>query len=130
MCDEIMSCFLGSVASTKEETNFGSRSNLPESGPSLPLGRGNARTFATLGVFCAVLSLIIVPEIFGAIAIVLGAYTWRKEEGNGGLYVVIIGIICMLVGLYFTSLFELGDLLPSASPSGTSAMNVALGILA
>jgi hypothetical protein len=125
-----MSCSSGSVASTKEETNFGSQANQPGPGPSFPSGGGNARTFATLGIVCAVLSLIIVPEIFGAIAIILGAYTWRKEKGNGGLYVVIIGIICMLVGLYFTSLFELGDLLPSASSNATSAMNAALGILA
>jgi len=117
-----------SVVSITEETDFGGQSNAPGPGPSFPPARGNTRIFATLGIVCAVLSLIIVPEIFGAIAIILGAYTWRKEEGNGGLYVVIIGIICMLVGLYFTSLFELGDLLPSTSSSTTSAMNAALGM--
>jgi len=61
-----MSCSSGSVASTKEETNFGSQANQPGPGPSFPSGEGNARTFATLGIVCAVLSLIIVPEIFGA----------------------------------------------------------------
>ncbi|HVP17302.1 MAG TPA: hypothetical protein VMT42_08040 [candidate division Zixibacteria bacterium] len=121
---------LFSICGFNQGEDHSSQSNPPGSGPSFPSGRGNARAFATLGVVCAVLSLIIVPEIFGAIAIILGAYTWRKEEGNGGLYIVIIGIICMLVGLYFTSLFELGDLLPSASSGGTSAMNAALGILA
>ena len=76
------------------------------------------------------LSLIIVPEIFGPMAIILGAYTWRKEQGNRGLYIVIVGIICMLVGLYFTSIFELGDLLPSQSSTTVSAMSAPLGIFA
>jgi hypothetical protein len=67
---------------------------------------------ATLGAISAVLALFVVPEIFGSIAIILGAYTWKKEQGNRGLYVLILGIICMLVGLYFTAYFILGDLLP------------------
>jgi membrane-bound ClpP family serine protease len=84
--------------------------------PSYPPARNMARTFAILGFISAVLSLLIVPEIFGSVAIVLGAYTWRRERDdsrNLGLIVLIFGIICMLVGLYFTSFFELGDLLPS-----------------
>jgi membrane-bound ClpP family serine protease len=81
--------------------------------------------YVTSGIICAILSLIIVPEIFGALAIVFGAYAWKKEEGNRGLYVIIIGIVCMIVGIYFTSLFELGDLIPSSS-SNSSAMNLAL----
>jgi len=54
-----------------------------------------------------------VPEVFGPVAIVLGAYAWRRERGNLGIRVVIFGIICMLVGLYFTAYFALGDLLLS-----------------
>jgi hypothetical protein len=69
--------------------------------------------YAFLGYICAVLSLVIVPEIFGSATIILGAYTWRKEQGNRGLTIIVLGIIFMLVGLYFTSYFELGDLLAS-----------------
>jgi hypothetical protein len=76
--------------------------------------------FVNLGIISAVLSLFIVPEIFGATAIILGAYTWRKEQGNRGLYVIILGVICMIIGIYFTSFFELGDLFSSASGAMTT----------
>jgi len=66
-----------------------------------------------LGVVSAILSLFVVPEVFGSAAIILGAYTWRKEQGNRGIGIVIFGIICMLVGIYSTAYFGLYDLLPS-----------------
>jgi hypothetical protein len=125
-----MSRSSGWVTSIAEGTNVGGQSSPPQSGPSFPPAGGNAGIRATLGIVCAVLSLFIVPEIFGSIAIILGADTWRKEQGNRGLYIVIIGIVCMLVGLYFTSFFELGDLLPSQSSNTVSAMNVVLRIFA
>jgi hypothetical protein len=71
------------------------------------------RTYAILGFISAVLSLLIVPELFGSAAIVLGAYTWRKKQGNLGLIVLILGIICMTVGIEVTAPFWLGSLLPS-----------------
>jgi membrane-bound ClpP family serine protease len=43
------------------------------------------------------------PEIFGSVAIVLGAYTWRRERGNLGIILVIVGIICMIVGIELTT---------------------------
>jgi len=125
-----MSRSSGRVTSIAEGTYVGDQSSQPQSGPSFPSAGGNAGIRATLGIVCAVLSLIVVPEIFGSIAIILGADTWRKEQGNRGLYIVIIGIICMLVGLYFTSFFELGDLLPSQSSTVVSAMNAMLRIFA
>jgi hypothetical protein len=91
-------------------------STLPPSAPSYPPAGNTSRRFAILGFISAFLSLLIVPEIFGSAAILLGAYTWRKErEGsrNLGLIILILGIICMLVGLYFTAYPTLGDLLPS-----------------
>ena len=75
--------------------------------------------YAALGVVCAFLSLIIVPEIFGSAAIILGAYAWKKEQGRRGLIVIILGIVCMLVGIYFTAIFALINLVP-AQPSGTT----------
>jgi hypothetical protein len=67
---------------------------------------------ASLGFISAIIALFILPEIFGSAAIILGAYTWKKEQGNRGIAIVILGIIFMLVGLYFTAYFILGDLLP------------------
>lgn len=83
------------------------------SAPTFPPARSTVGMFATWGAISAFLSLFIVPEIFGSVAIVLGAHTWRNEQGNRGLYIIVLGIVCMIVGLYFTSLFALGDLIPS-----------------
>ena len=68
---------------------------------------------ATFGYITAVLGLFILPEIFGSAAILLGAYVWRKEQGNRGLTIVILGIAFMLIGLVFTAYFSLVDLIPS-----------------
>ena len=77
-----------------------------------PPHRGYAG-LVSLGLLCAFLSLIIVPEIFGSAAIIFGAYVWRMERDdsrNRGLMVLILGIIFMITGIYFTSDFTLGDL--------------------
>jgi hypothetical protein len=65
-------------------------------------------------IIASILSLIVTPEIFGTAAIILGAYTWRKErDSNRGLYALIFGIACLYVGLVFTSFFALVDLIPT-----------------
>jgi hypothetical protein len=89
------------------------QSTSPPSAPSYPPARDTTRTHAILGFISAVLSLFIVPEVFGSAAIVLGAYTWRKKQGNLGLIVLILGIICMIVGIEVTAPFLPGGLLPS-----------------
>jgi membrane-bound ClpP family serine protease len=66
-----------------------------------------------LGVVSAILSLFVVPEVFGSAAIILGAYMWRKEQGNRGIIIMILGIICMIVGIEVTAPLWLGGLLPS-----------------
>ena len=71
--------------------------------------------YATSGVLCAVIALFIVPEIFGAIAIILGAYAWRldcDEPRNRGLWVIIVGIVSTLLGIYYTAIFGLYNILP------------------
>jgi len=85
---------------------------IPSASQYPPAG-SNTRNFAILGVASAILSLFAVPEIFGSAAIILGAYVWRKEQGNRGIGIVVFGIICMLVGLFFTAFFALVDLVPS-----------------
>jgi membrane-bound ClpP family serine protease len=79
---------------------------------SHPSFRGYAGLIG-FGLLCAFLSLIIVPEIFGSLAIIFGAYVWRMEREdsrNRGLIVLILGIIFMIIGIYFTSYFPLGKL--------------------
>jgi len=71
-----------------------------------------ARTYGTLGLMSAILSLLVLADVFGPVAIILGAYTWRKEpESSFGLTVLILGIVCMLVGIYFTAFPDLIDLI-------------------
>jgi len=65
-----------------------------------------------MAVACAFIGLFIFPEIFASAGIILGAYAWKKQEGNSGLYIVIFALACLLIGLYFTA-FILADLLPS-----------------
>ena len=71
--------------------------------------------YFNLGVISAFVSLFVIPELFGSVAIVLGAYTWRLESGenkNRGLVLIIFGIVTMLIGIYYTSLFGIYNILP------------------
>ena len=80
----------------------------------LPQKRSSSLYF-NIGVLSGILSLFVIPEIFGAVAIILGAYTWRLEAGenrNRGLVLVIFGIVAMLVGIYYTAFFGLFNILP------------------
>jgi hypothetical protein len=98
----------------EDAPKFCSASEETASSPSSsPLARDNVGMYFNFGVISAIISLFILPEIFGTIGVILGAYTWRKEQGNRGGYLVVAGVICMLVGLYLTAYFILGDLLPS-----------------
>jgi len=83
----------------------------PPQWPSPTPSRALRRSYFNYGVLSAVLSLFFLSEIFGSVAIILGAHTWKKEEGNRGLTLLILGIICMLVGIYFTAYPLLIDLL-------------------
>ena len=75
----------------------------------------NAGLYTYIGIFCAVIALFILPEIFGAAAAVLGAYVFRLDCGttrNRGLWIVILGVVFMLIGIYYTSIFALYQILP------------------
>jgi membrane-bound ClpP family serine protease len=81
---------------------------------SLPQKR-SATLYFNIGIFSAIVSLFVVPEIFGSAAIILGAYAWRNEcaeNRNRGLLLIIFGIVAMLVGIYYTSYFGLYNILP------------------
>jgi len=90
------------------------RSPVNPSSYSLPQKR-SATLYFNIGIFSAIVSLFVVPEIFGSAAIILGAYAWRiecAENRNRGLLLIIFGIVAMLVGIYYTSYFGLYNILP------------------
>jgi hypothetical protein len=98
---------------------FIKRAETPQTTPYPPYvqpQRKNARTYANAGILCAIISLFVLPEVFGAAAAVLGAYVWRLDCGessrNRGLWIVLLGVVSMLVGIYYTSLFGLYDIIP------------------
>jgi len=74
--------------------------------------RSRNEYYFILGIGSAAVGLFFLPELLDSLAIVVGAYVWRREAGerNRGLGIVILGILCMLVGLYFTSVVSLGSL--------------------
>jgi hypothetical protein len=68
-------------------------------------------THVGTAIICAIVGLFIFPEIFDSVAIILGAYACKRQQGNVGLYVVILGLASMLIGMYFTA-FLILDLFP------------------
>ncbi len=83
----------------------------PTSAPSpystMPRGIGIHVGIALVSAF---IGLFIFPEVFDSVAIILGAYAWKRQQGNLGLYIVILGIACLLIGLYLTASIVIGDL--------------------
>jgi hypothetical protein len=39
------------------------------------------------------------------VAIILGAYVWKREQGNRGIMILILGIVCMIVGIEVTAYY-------------------------
>ena len=71
--------------------------------------------YANIGLLCAFIALWVLPEIFGTAAAILGAYAFRMDcntTSNRGIFAVIVGVIFMLVGIYYTSFFGLYNILP------------------
>ena len=88
--------------------------SLSNSSPYQPQKR-KASLYFEIGFVCALVSIFVIPEIFGSAAIILGAYTWRLESSENksrGLTLIIFGIVTMLVGIYYTSLFGIYNVLP------------------
>jgi len=95
--------------------NLNSASQSPANTSSYKPSKRKASLYFDLGLICAFVSLFVIPEIFGSVAIVFGACTWRLESGENkrrGLLLIIFGIVTMLVGIYYTSLFGIYNILP------------------
>lgn len=79
------------------------------SSPSPRASRAAApNRYATLGILGAIASLFILPEIFGFVAVILGAMVWKNEQGNKGLYIIVAGLVCMVIGIEITASIYLG----------------------
>lgn len=115
--------------SMPHSAHFSNEPALPQSTPINPQERVRVGLYSSIGILCAFLSLLIVPELFGTAAIILEAYMWKHEQGNRGLVLIILGVICMLIGIYFTSYFALIDLIPQPSSSGQTSFYALLGLL-
>jgi hypothetical protein len=69
--------------------------NAPMSDPTVTGGQSNA--FSIAAIVCGVISVLILPIVFGPIAIILGAIAKSRNEprANTALIVAVVG---MLVG--------------------------------
>jgi hypothetical protein len=75
----------------------------------------NAGLYINAGVLCAIIGVFVFPEILCSAGIILGSYAWRldcNEQRNRGLAVIIVGIVAMLVGLYYFAYITVYDFLP------------------
>lgn len=129
MSGEILTDKEECFSSMPESAHFSSEPAFPQSAPINPQERVRVGLYSSIGILCAFLSLLIVPELFGTAAIILEAYVWKHEQGNRGLVLIILGVICMLTGIYFTSYFALIDLIPQPSSSGQTSFYVLLDFL-
>jgi membrane-bound ClpP family serine protease len=76
---------------------------------------GSMGRLVIIGIISAILGFLFIPEIFGSIAIIIGAYIWKKEpESSTGLIVLLVGLILMLASIEIIGpTFYIGYLLPS-----------------
>ncbi len=71
---------------------------------SRPVPEGKVMTYLTIGIICAIVSLLFLPPVFGGAAIVLGYVVWKNgPEGKRdyGMGLLVVGIVCMIVGFMF-----------------------------
>ncbi len=60
------------------------------------------RTLTIVGFFCAGLSLMLLPVVFGPAAIVCGLVAWRSGDRLGG-WAAAAGLVCLVAGLAIAS---------------------------
>jgi uncharacterized membrane protein YvbJ len=111
--DAVVCTYCGTVLRPHESLATSSPQSTPIPSPQstqpawsqpYPRARDSTQKYAIIGFITAIFSLFILPEILGSAAILLGAYTWKKRQGNLGLTVLIFAIIFMIVGIEATAL--------------------------
>lgn len=104
--DSIYCTNCGATISIQPQSTQSSTS-IPYRGASYPPQRDSTKILITLGYVFSAISLFIMPEIFGTIAVVLGVNIRKRGRGNT---ILILGSICLLLGLFVTAAFSLFDL--------------------
>lgn len=54
-----------------------------------------------IGIVCAVISLLLLPIIFGPAGIILGVFSLKKGAKTLGLVTIILSAVFMIVGMVF-----------------------------
>jgi hypothetical protein len=57
------------------------------------------RTLSIVGFVCAVISLMVLPLLFGAAAVVCGLVGWWSGD-RLGMWAAIAGVVCAVAGYY------------------------------
>jgi len=72
-----------------------------------PEKANEGRKFSIIGIACAAISIIILPILFGPLAIIFGSMGMMKGDKKYGLIAVILGIVfsiaSLIAGLYLLS---------------------------
>jgi membrane protein DedA with SNARE-associated domain len=73
-------------------------------GMGIPTSAGSSRMHLIVGFVTGIVGMLLLPEIFSSVAILLGAYAWKQDpERSTGLVILLFGIVSMLVGIYVTA---------------------------
>jgi membrane-associated protease RseP (regulator of RpoE activity) len=57
-----------------------------------------------IGIVCAVVSLLILPPVFGLVGIILGVVSKNKGENTLGLTTIILSAVFMVIGMILSLL--------------------------
>jgi len=63
--------------------------------------------FGTAGIIVALISTVVIPIIFGPIAIVLGVIGHSRGDPRGKIAIV-LGVVCMLIGFALSYILFIG----------------------
>ncbi len=71
--------------------------------PSVPAveAKNPGFTQGIVGIVCAVISLLLLPPVFGTAGIILGILSLRHGEKKLGMIVIVLSAVCMIAGFAF-----------------------------
>ena len=73
---------------------------MPDHQPVKPEGR----TYSTIGLALAVISLFVIPIVFAPLAIIFGIIGVLKHDRNIGVAAVAVGILAIVVSVAFNTI--------------------------
>jgi hypothetical protein len=80
--------------------------SVPVQTPSSP-SRPDVGWFGTAGIIVALISTVVIPIIFGPIAIVLGFIGHSRGDPRGKIAIA-LGVVCMLIGFALSYILFIG----------------------